>query len=215
MQNTGFVIILVFCAIYGMIHSILASNIVKASAARAFGQPAYRRFYRLFFVLSAIATTLPLLALVPLTPDQVIYRIPAPWLYLTLTIQALAVLALGVGVLQTGALAFIGIRQILEPGNPRLAPAPEKLVVNGLYAWVRHPLYAASLLILWLNPVMTWNVLALNLGLSVYMLVGTIFEEQKLVEQFGEDYLKYRQRTPRIVPGLKARDGTGSRPVSN
>ncbi len=203
MLNTGFLWIILSCTVYGVIHSLLASTTMKAHAARIFGQPNYRRFYRLFFVLAAAATTLAVLILVPLLPDQILYRIPAPWRYLTLATQALAALAILVGILQTGALVFLGIRQLLEPGDPRLSPAPEKLVTNGLYRRVRHPLYTASFLILWLVPVMTWNVLALNLGFSIYMLVGTIFEEQKLVQQFGEAYLEYRQRTPRIIPGLK------------
>jgi protein-S-isoprenylcysteine O-methyltransferase Ste14 len=51
-------------------------------------------------------------------------------------------------------------------------------------------------------PFMTWNLLALNLGLSAYMLIGTIFEEQKLVAQFGSAYEQYRRQTPRILPGI-------------
>jgi methanethiol S-methyltransferase len=203
MQNTGFFWILFACALYGLAHSILASNTVKDRAGRLLGQSSYRRFYRLFFALAGFVTALPLFALVPLLPDQTLYRIPPPWLPFTLTIQSLAGLALLVGVLQTGALAFIGIRQLLEPANSHLSLAPEKLVVGGLYRWVRHPLYTASFIVLWLTPVMTMNLLALNLGLSLYMLIGTIFEEQKLVQQFGAAYIEYRRRTPRMIPGIK------------
>ncbi len=200
LSSTGFIWILLACAVYGVIHSVLASNTAKALAARWFGQTARQRYYRLFFVFAAFATTLPLLALVPLLPDHTIYRIPAPWVILTLLVQALAVIVLVVGVLQTGALAFLGIRQFLEA-----APSHEKLVTGGLYRRVRHPLYAAAFLLLWLTPVMTWNLLALNLGISAYMIIGTIFEERKLVQQFGEEYVEYRQRTPRIIPGVRRR----------
>ncbi len=50
---------------------------------------------------------------------------------------------------------------------------------------------------------MTWNLLALYLGLSAYLLIGSIFEERKLVQQFGKEYVEYRRRTPRIVPGAQ------------
>ncbi len=196
--NAGFIWILLACGLYGVIHSVLASNTAKALAARWFGQAARQRFYRLFFVIAAFATTLPLLALVPLLPDRTIYRIPAPWVYLTLAVQALAVVALAVGVLQTGAFAFLGIRQLQEA-----VPSREKMVTGGLYRWVRHPLYAAAFLLLWLAPLMTWNLLALNLGFSAYLLIGTIPEERKLVQQFGKEYEEYRRRTPRIIPGKK------------
>lgn len=200
-MDTGFVIILIACALYGVIHSVLASNSAKAVAARLVGQIACQRYYRLFFVLAAIVTTLPVLALVPLLPNRAIYRIPAPWVYFTALIQILAAIALLVGVQQTGAMPFLGLKQILA-SDPAGA-APEKLVVNGLYRWVRHPLYTAAFLFLWFAPVMNWNLLALNIGFSTYLLIGTIFEERKLVEQFGEAYEQYRKRTPRIIPGIK------------
>jgi protein-S-isoprenylcysteine O-methyltransferase Ste14 len=170
-------------------------------AARVFGGRAYRRFYRLFFSVTGALTALPLLILVVLLPDQTLYAIPAPWAYGTLLMQGLAVVVLLVGVLQTGALSFVGLRQALS--GDTVSQAHERLVTGGLYRWVRHPLYTASLLLIWLVPVMTWNILALNLGLTAYLLVGSIFEERKLVQQFGKAYEEYRSRTPRIVPGVR------------
>jgi methanethiol S-methyltransferase len=206
MPQTGFVWILIACAIYGVIHSILASNGFKGLASRRVGQAAYQRFYRLFFVIIGSITALPLFGMLALLPDQRIYTIPAPWVYLTLLIQTAAVVGLLASVLQTGAMAFLGLSQLTGINATHSAPVPEELVVTGLYRWVRHPLYTASFLVLWLTPVMTWNLLALNIGLSAYMLIGTIFEEHKLVQQFGKGYEEYRKHTPRIVPGIKIPD---------
>ncbi len=201
MGSTGFGWILLACAAYGVLHSWLASNQAKGMAARVFGGRAYRRFYRLFFSVTGILAALPLLIMVALLPDQTLYTIPAPWTYGTLLVQGLALIGLAVGVLQTGALSFIGLRQALA--GDTISQAHEKLVTGGLYRWVRHPLYTASLLFIWLVPVMTWNTLALNLGLTAYLLIGSIFEERKLVQQFGQAYEEYRSRTPRIVPGVR------------
>lgn len=203
MVSSGFFWILLASALYGVLHSILASHRVKVWAARAIGEAAYRRFYRLFFVIAAVVTVLPVLALVVLLPDQSIYTIPAPWRYLALLLQLVALVGIVIGVMQTGVFRFLGLHQVLGPASAR--SQPEKLVVNGLYRWARHPLYAFSFLLLWMSPVMTWNILALNLGFSTYLLIGTIFEERKLADQFGEAYTAYRRKTPRIVPGLKTR----------
>lgn len=192
--------ILLACALYGALHSTLASPPVKAAAARAVGRPVYHRFYRLFFSIMAALTLLPLLALVAWLPDRRIYAIPAPWADLTLLLQAAAVVGVLYTVLQTGALRFVGLRQTFE--RDPAGPSPEKLVLNGLYRWARHPIYTATLVFLWLTPVMTWNILALNIGLSTYMVIGSIFEEQKLVAQFGQAYQDYRRRTPRIIPRI-------------
>lgn len=206
MNGTGFVWILLACAIYGAIHSILASITLKEWTARKVGRSAYQRFYRLFFVLAAFITTLPLLALVPLLPDRKLYTIPAPWVYLTLFVQILAVIGIIAGVMQTGMMDFLGIRQLLEPHHSQSSAASEgKLVTGGLYHWVRHPLYTATFLVLWLAPIMTWNLLALNIGLSAYLLIGIVFEERKLVRQFNQEYIEYRKKTPRIFPGMRLR----------
>lgn len=203
MTDTGFGWILLACLLWGLLHSALASIAVKALTAGWLGADAYQRYYRLFFVIAAVVTALPLPALGWLLPNRAIYAIPRPWVYLTLLLQALALLALAVGVLQTGAMRFLGIAQIFQPPNTNPDDPPQdKLVVNGLYRWVRHPLYTASFVLLWLTPVMTWNGLALSLGLTIYTLVGTIFEERKLVRQFGQAYQAYRKRTPRIIPGI-------------
>jgi len=69
-------------------------------------------------------------------------------------------------------------------------------VLTGLYRWVRHPLYTAGLLFIWLIPVMTANLLALNIGLTIYLITGALFEERKLVREFGEAYIEYRKVTP-------------------
>jgi protein-S-isoprenylcysteine O-methyltransferase Ste14 len=53
---------------------------------------------------------------------------------------------------------------------------------------------------------MSWNVLALNIGISVYALLGAMPEERKLLSEFGKPYDEYRSRTPFIIPGLKVRN---------
>jgi len=77
------------------------------------------------------------------------------------------------------------------------------MVTNGLYRYVRHPLYTAGLVIIWLIPLMTYNLLALILGLTIYIFVGAYFEERKLLLEFGDVYAEYRQRTPMLVPRIR------------
>jgi methanethiol S-methyltransferase len=196
MIRSSFGWVLLSVVLYGVLHSILAASGMKAAIQRRVGKTLYHRFYRLFFVIIAGITFLPSLALVAMLPDSVIYTIPAPWKYLTILIQLAALLGLGIGVSQTGAFSFLGITQAIS------GPAPEKLEQGGLYRWVRHPLYTCSLLFIWFAPTLTWNLLALNLGVTAYLWIGSIFEERKLLEQFGQEYAEYRKRTPRIIPGI-------------
>jgi methanethiol S-methyltransferase len=206
-MTPGFWPVMLATGLYGLLHSLLAASSTKAWVQRRLGNNAYSRYYHLFFSILGAVTLFPVLALVALLPDQAIYSIPTPWVYITLALQAAALIGIYLGVAHTGAMRFVGIEQALERGIERQdRPNPEKLVVHGLYRYVRHPLYTFSFMLIWLMPFMTWNILALNLGLSAYMLVGSIFEERKLVEQFGPAYEAYRRRTPRIVPGLNRRE---------
>jgi protein-S-isoprenylcysteine O-methyltransferase Ste14 len=182
-------------AAYGALHSLLASKLAKQVAARRFG-PAAARLYRLGYNLIGLVSLLPLLALPLLLPDQSLYVIPFPWVLLTLGIQlaALAIVLLAVG--QTDVWEFLGVRQLL--GGGALGSRP--LVETGLYRWVRHPAYAAGLLFIWLLPRMSMNLLALNVGLTAYLWLGSRLEERKLVEEFGPVYRAYQCRVPGLFP---------------
>jgi len=182
-------------AVWGGIHSLLASHAAKELARRWFGEMA-ERGYRLGYNLFSILTFLPVLMLVVVLPDRMLYSIPFPWLVLTLAIQAAALLTLLVGVRQTGLSRFLGFSQLLE----RRAESQDPMIVGGLYRWVRHPLYTAALVFIWFLPVMTLNILALNIGSSAYLVIGALFEERRLVREFGEAYIIYRQQTPMLIP---------------
>ena len=194
-------IVLLAVAIYGAVHSWLASLGVKAWARRRYGELA-ERLYRFAYNLFAVLTFLPVLALPALLPDRRIYSVPMPWALGLMGLQLMAVGALGAGLLQTGLWSFLGLKQL---AGRREIGEDDQLVVSGLYRWVRHPLYTAGLVFLWATPVMTRNLLSLYAGLSIYLIVGAMFEERKLLATFGEAYALYRAKTPMLIPGLLIR----------
>ena len=197
-MTLSFWLILLAVLSYGLLHTLLASQKAKSLARNLFGVKA-ERIYRLIYNFVAIITLLPILLLPVLLIDQEIYTIPIPWVFLTLIIQCLAIVALLLGLKQTGMTSFIGLRQLLLPEDT----SPPRLITNGFYRYVRHPLYTAGLVIIWLIPTMTCNLLALNLGLTIYIIVGAYFEERKLLVEFGDAYAEYRRRTPMLIPGLR------------
>ena len=182
---------------YGALHSLLASLRAKTQALQRLGNSA-QRAYRLVYNLIAVITLLPVLALPLLLPDRPLYAIANPWLLFTGLIQGLAALTMLAGLLHTDVWHFLGLRQLTNNGNEQ----PPRLVISGLYRYVRHPLYTAGLVFLWLAPVMTTNILALILGLSLYIYIGARFEERRLIHEFGQAYLDYQRRTPMLLPNL-------------
>jgi protein-S-isoprenylcysteine O-methyltransferase Ste14 len=180
---------------YGALHSLLATVWVKRRAATALGSSG-RRLYRVSYNLVALLTLLPVLAVPALQPGLIVYRLSWPWAALALVGQGLALFFLVLGLLQTDPWHFLGIRQLLLEAD-RETP---RLVVTGLYRWVRHPLYVAGLAFVWLTPILTVNLLLLNLGLTLYVLIGSRFEEQRLLAEFGPAYASYQVRVPRLIP---------------
>lgn len=195
--------LLIFAALmaFGIVHSALASYTAKAVAQRLVGTDFATMAYRLFFNFMALLTVLPALYLVWTLPDRELYRFPAPWNDVALLIQALAALGLLFALYQMDIFFFLGIRQVIDPPHTSIdSTSAAQLVTDGLHRYVRHPLYTTSLIILYLISPMSLNWLAFAVSCHVYFYLGSIFEERKLVREFGVAYRVYQQRVPRLVP---------------
>ena len=188
--------ILLSLLLWGLVHSVLASHAFKATLTRTLGQ-GFMRGYRFFYNVFSLLTFLPVLYLVSVLHDAPLYSVPAPISYGMMLGQGLAALMLVVGVLQTDTLSFVGLRQFFEEEKP------SQLVTRGLYRLVRHPLYTAGLLFLWLSPQVTVNSFTMYVGATVYILVGAYFEERKLLREFGTAYAEYKAKTPMLIPWVK------------
>jgi protein-S-isoprenylcysteine O-methyltransferase Ste14 len=197
MMTQPFWLTMVAVLAWGLLHSFLASLKVKAQVRQWIG-PEADRWYRIIYNLTSIITFLPILILPITQPAKLIYHIHFPWVVLTLAIQLSALVILVAGVKQTGVFSFLGLQQMLYAVDD----SPPHLVITGLYKYVRHPLYTAGLVIIWLIPYITWDLLAVNLGITIYILMGAFFEERKLVVEYGRKYAEYRHRTPMLIPCL-------------
>jgi protein-S-isoprenylcysteine O-methyltransferase Ste14 len=191
----GPLLTLLAVAAYGALHSALATPAAKRLARRVLGASA-DRYYRLTYNLIAAVTFVPVLAAVGLAPGGVLYRVPSPWWILAVVGQIAGLLLVLAGLLETDVWHFLGLRQLSAPQSGMHSP----LLVTGLYRWVRHPLYAAGLMVLWLSPIMTTSSLAFSATLTVYILIAYHFEERRLLAEFGPAYGDYRQRVPALIP---------------
>lgn len=108
-------------------------------------------------------------------------------------------------LIASGVVAIAGARQLHARGSPVAGIEPTTvLVTEGIYAYVRHPLYLSLLLLaagIWLKDV-TWASSGWAAGAAAAILATARAEEGELVAQFGEAYRAYRQRVRAFLPGI-------------
>ncbi|MEO8316871.1 MAG: methanethiol S-methyltransferase [Bradyrhizobium sp.] len=69
-----------------------------------------------------------------------------------------------------------------------------------LYRHVRHPIYLGILLAVWATPAMTAGHLLFSALVTGYILIGIQLEEHDLIQQFGDQYRRYRKHAAMLIP---------------
>lgn len=189
---------------YGVFHSILAANGFKLVMLRIMGKRFYQGFYRLIFNGIAVVTFLPVFFYIAFNSGPTVWRINGFWVYLLYGLQLLGITGLAISLLQIDGERFLGMRQLEAWLNNKPLPLPpEPLTTDGVYALVRHPLYLFSLMLIWPVATMTSAYLGFAVGATAYFALGSLLEEQKLRQYFGDAYAAYQQRVPWLIPFLR------------
>ena len=147
----------------------------------------------------ALASFFPIIVMLQVYPDRLLYTIPSPWVYLTAVLQGLAAIIAIATLVQTDPFEFLGLKQLTETFESK----PAILVTDGWYARVRHPLYVTAFVLVWLTFEMTVNRLALYIVLTLYFWIGAYFEERKLLKDFGRPYAEYQAHVPMFIPRFR------------
>jgi protein-S-isoprenylcysteine O-methyltransferase Ste14 len=142
-------------------------------------------------------------------------REPVPYYWAPMRVLGAILLVTGLIVLVQAFVRFV----VEGLGTPVPVAAPERLVVGGLYRYVRNPMYVA------IRAAIVGQALLLGqLGLLLYAaalwLITAAFvrfyEEPTLTRRFGADYEAYRRAVPAWWPRLRPwkpgeRDEPGAR----
>ncbi|HWP65025.1 MAG TPA: isoprenylcysteine carboxylmethyltransferase family protein [Candidatus Limnocylindria bacterium] len=117
-----------------------------------------------------------------------------------------AAAVLGVALAWLGLGLYVRARQALGGGwSPIVAPPEDApLVESGPYAHVRHPLYAAILLMAagTLAAHVSRATIAAGVGFAVGIALKGRAEDRELARRFGERWRAYAARVPAFVPRL-------------
>jgi protein-S-isoprenylcysteine O-methyltransferase Ste14 len=95
--------------------------------------------------------------------------------------------------------SFLGLAQILEGESNRTLSIRSAFATSGILSIIRHPWYAGGLLLIWARD-LGWTALFTNFVLSLYMVIGALLEERKLIKEFSDDYRHYQNRVSMLFP---------------
>lgn len=199
--------------VFGLLHSIGAREPFKNALARWTSPFFVDHFWRLLYCgLSYAALYYGVAALHwARHADNDVWLIVYPdWLWqVTIVLHLGSIALVYAAFLQSDYLEFLGFKQAARgivallgrPSDRRTLDlfGTDRLVVNGVYAWVRHPMMAAGLLFL-LTSGPSLNNLVYTAMYTAYMVIGGYYEDRRLIRVFGEEYLRYHARVGAFFP---------------
>ncbi len=197
-------------SLFAIVHSALASLAAKRKARHLAGERTADGLYRFAFNGFSVITFGGLVRLIWPLPDRRLYRIGGIASVLLRAGQLITVGAMIQTNLQNGFGQVTGIKHAREfvEGKPISAtpvaqhPTPDGECLDGWRGTFRlssHPNNYLVLFLYWLSPVMTMKWASVGLVTTVYMVLGSIHEDHRLLAAYGERYRCYRAKVPHLA----------------
>lgn len=175
-------------SLYFFTHSLLASQIVKDTLLN---KGVSLKFQRLTYNFIAIIGLLSLLFYNGYIYSEVIFAKNQGLKIMALFLGGAGVLIMNAAFRQFNTKSFLGFENEQETLNK-----------SGVLGYIRHPLYAGTILLtagfFVYDP--RWPTLVSLLCIYAYLPIGIYLEEKKLVKKFGQLYIDYKKEVPAIIP---------------
>ena len=103
------------------------------------------------------------------------------------------------------------IRLFMKKGEGTLAPwePTQKLVVEGIYRYVRNPMHSGVFMVLYGEGLVLGSMPILIFATAfvlIHLFYIPLSEERGLEKRFGEEFRTYKKNVPRWIPRLTAWD---------
>ena len=190
---------LLLMAVFAVQHSVMARKQFKAWWTQ-FVPPQVER--STYVLLSSLALVLLFWQWRPMPVP--VWQIADPYLATAVTVLSfVGWLLVLTSTFLINHFELFGLQQVVNNLAGRSASAA-RFRTPLYYKFVRHPLYLGFIIAFWAAPTMTVGRLLFAAVTTAYIFVGIVLEERDLVELFGDEYRRYRQRVSMLVPWRKS-----------
>jgi methanethiol S-methyltransferase len=190
---------LVLMSIFAVQHSVMARPQFKRAWTRLVPPAVERATYVLF---ASLALALLIWQWQPM-PSPV-WTITNPGVAMAIAVLSLAGwLIVLTSTFLINHFELFGLHQVANNLSGRAMPAP-RFRTPLFYHFVRHPIYLGFIIAFWAAPTMTQGHLLFAAVTTAYIFVGIWLEERDLVDLFGDEYRRYRQRVSMLLPWRKS-----------
>lgn len=189
-----------YCALHSFLISIRFTNIINRFLKN------YYAFYRLFYVLVSLVLLVLLINYTTKLDNEIIIAYSSPWSIIrNILMYGSLFIFFWAFFFDYDSLSFFGIRQILNFGKVEEVNPSGEIKMKGLLGVIRHPMYLCLIIYIWSQTFRMIDIIV-NVILTIYVIIGTLLEEKKLVLEFGDAYLAYQKKVPMLIPLLKKKN---------
>ncbi|UCD88272.1 MAG: DUF1295 domain-containing protein [Desulfobacterales bacterium] len=186
---------ILWCAIHSGMISVTATQYLRRRFGGRF------RFYRLVFNLVAVATLMPVLVYGQSIRGESMFRWEGFMVVVQMLLLAVAVLLFYAGARHYDMLEFLGLRQIRTGVSHSVLTQTGQLDTTGILGITRHPWYLGAIIFVWAGyQSLDASTVITNILLTIYLIVGTVLEERKLLIEYGEEYRTYQNKVSMLIP---------------
>lgn len=183
----------IWCTLHSFMISVNATKNLKKRLGTNY------RFYRLFYNLISLITLLPVVLYSASIKGQALFEWEGFFQIIRIFLLVIVLLLFFSGLKKYDMLQLLGVRQIKTGHSHALLSATGNIDTSGIFKITRHPWYLAVILFVWLRDIYA-PTLVINIILTVYIVIGTILEENKIIAEHGNDYRNYQKEVSMLIP---------------
>lgn len=180
---------------YAILHSLLASLGIKHWVATE--HPQFMPYYRLSYNLFACVSLLPIAYLWFIWRQAPLWEWHGWLQWLMYALSAVAIIGFYWSSKYYDMQEFLGLRQIRA--QEQRVEDQETFQLSPFHRHVRHPWYSLGLLLIWTQEMDIYLLISASF-ITLYFMLGSRLEENKLRAYHGAVYAEYQQRVPGLFP---------------